>query len=664
MNIAVMSAMTKQDSRDEPRQDGENHSGGAMPAGEPQSSQLESADTSAGDMGWAKPPSKPRTRKPRPTYEDGALTRIFKFPSKAYPRSTYYVTGDEIIIRIKKARKKWKLVIPKKRIVSYKTNRWFAKPRWIELELTVTQATRLGLVEPRGSSSAVSATALSVATLADQVSSNEAGIATEDADTGLDATDAASSDAGPEVSLIEETEDGADAEATGLDDGLDTISVEDANACVSPDDSTAAIAADEDDAKRAVLAGTSEIEPSGEGAGSSPLVTGPCDGPGPADQSPPVPAHREPILFHVARAEETGAADSVAAAVHAAEVPGSAPTFTVTMLDRPQPADDGAVLTIPVLPDPAGRVVPVVAMREASKDVPGKPPSRRVVFSVMAVVLLMASSVATWVMRDGGMTTERIAGAVGEIGQRTATPVLIETGSIIRSDARRVDEPAARELARIDVPATPAMAETAAPPAPVTRPDVPEGDIEPMERVPEWTTLAAAIEPAIQVRPEVQPEQRSAREAPRAPELVELSLPSMPPLAIQPPPIPSTVKPGICEEMEAAARSMRVQFGYASASLDVAATSLLDAFAGRLLACGTGRVIIEGHADPDGDADRNQALSVRRAQAVWRHLVKAGASPERLSVVGYGHSRPDAPNVTPEDKHRNRRAILVVDTPR
>src|SRR5262245_16064170 len=95
---------------------------------------------------------KARTKRPRPTFDDGSVTRVFKFPSKAYPRSSYYVTSTEIIIRIKKGRKKWKLVIPKKRVAAYRTNRWFAKPRWVEIELTYTHASKLGLVEPRTSS--------------------------------------------------------------------------------------------------------------------------------------------------------------------------------------------------------------------------------------------------------------------------------------------------------------------------------------------------------------------------------------------------------------------------------------------------------------------------------------------------------------------------------
>src|SRR5262245_52303736 len=35
---------------------------------------------------------KARTKRPRPIFDDGSVTRVFKFPSKAYPRSSYYVT--------------------------------------------------------------------------------------------------------------------------------------------------------------------------------------------------------------------------------------------------------------------------------------------------------------------------------------------------------------------------------------------------------------------------------------------------------------------------------------------------------------------------------------------------------------------------------------------
>jgi hypothetical protein len=49
---------------------------------------------------------KARTKRPRPTFDDGSVTRVFKFPSKTYPRSSYYLTSTEIIMRIKESAEK------------------------------------------------------------------------------------------------------------------------------------------------------------------------------------------------------------------------------------------------------------------------------------------------------------------------------------------------------------------------------------------------------------------------------------------------------------------------------------------------------------------------------------------------------------------------------
>jgi outer membrane protein OmpA-like peptidoglycan-associated protein len=56
------------------------------------------------------------------------------------------------------------------------------------------------------------------------------------------------------------------------------------------------------------------------------------------------------------------------------------------------------------------------------------------------------------------------------------------------------------------------------------------------------------------------------------------------------------------------------------------------------------RVAIEGHTDAQGTPDYNRALSERRAQAVKAYLQSAGIAPRRLSAVGFGASRPMAPN--------------------
>ncbi len=48
------------------------------------------------------------------------------------------------------------------------------------------------------------------------------------------------------------------------------------------------------------------------------------------------------------------------------------------------------------------------------------------------------------------------------------------------------------------------------------------------------------------------------------------------------------------------------------------------------------KVRVAGFADPRGDADYNQALSLRRAQGVAAVLVNAGVAPERIAVEARG----------------------------
>lgn len=49
---------------------------------------------------------------------------------------------------------------------------------------------------------------------------------------------------------------------------------------------------------------------------------------------------------------------------------------------------------------------------------------------------------------------------------------------------------------------------------------------------------------------------------------------------------------------------------------------------------------VQGHTDKNGDAERNRALSERRAKAVMDFLIAAGISPSRLSYHGYGEDFP------------------------
>jgi flagellar motor protein MotB len=73
-------------------------------------------------------------------------------------------------------------------------------------------------------------------------------------------------------------------------------------------------------------------------------------------------------------------------------------------------------------------------------------------------------------------------------------------------------------------------------------------------------------------------------------------------------------------------------------------------------------VRIEGHTDNIPIASStgkrytdNMELSFLRAKAVSKILVKKGISPERISVVGYGDTRPVESNETEEGRIKNRR---------
>jgi OOP family OmpA-OmpF porin len=71
-------------------------------------------------------------------------------------------------------------------------------------------------------------------------------------------------------------------------------------------------------------------------------------------------------------------------------------------------------------------------------------------------------------------------------------------------------------------------------------------------------------------------------------------------------------------------------------------------------------VVIEGHTDALGTEEYNQALSIRRAESVFRYLVNQGAPPERMRMEGHGESRPVADNETEEGRAQNRRVELRV----
>jgi OOP family OmpA-OmpF porin len=73
------------------------------------------------------------------------------------------------------------------------------------------------------------------------------------------------------------------------------------------------------------------------------------------------------------------------------------------------------------------------------------------------------------------------------------------------------------------------------------------------------------------------------------------------------------------------------------------------------------RVSVDGHTDSAGSETYNQSLSQRRARAVANRLTEQGIAGDRLSVRGFGESRPVADNKSAEGRSRNRRVEIVVE---
>lgn len=69
---------------------------------------------------------------------------------------------------------------------------------------------------------------------------------------------------------------------------------------------------------------------------------------------------------------------------------------------------------------------------------------------------------------------------------------------------------------------------------------------------------------------------------------------------------------------------------------------------------------IDGHTDSDGDERFNQQLSEQRATNVARYLNSHNVDGRRLLVIGYGETRPLAPNDTQRGKALNRRVEVRI----
>jgi OOP family OmpA-OmpF porin len=97
-----------------------------------------------------------------------------------------------------------------------------------------------------------------------------------------------------------------------------------------------------------------------------------------------------------------------------------------------------------------------------------------------------------------------------------------------------------------------------------------------------------------------------------------------------------------------------VVFREGGAELDPGSFLILDGLASRLFAYPGTNIEIQGHVD-DRTGTRARALSLERAEAVAEYLANRGIEARRLKTVGYGSTKPIAPNRTAQGRANNRR---------
>jgi outer membrane protein OmpA-like peptidoglycan-associated protein len=103
-----------------------------------------------------------------------------------------------------------------------------------------------------------------------------------------------------------------------------------------------------------------------------------------------------------------------------------------------------------------------------------------------------------------------------------------------------------------------------------------------------------------------------------------------------------------------------VLFDTGQHTLKPGAREKLATVAGILLAYPDLSLEVDGHTDNVGDADYNQGLSERRAEAVRGYLVQQGIPTTAIAAFGFGESQPVVSNNIASGRQQNRRVELVV----
>ncbi len=135
----------------------------------------------------------------------------------------------------------------------------------------------------------------------------------------------------------------------------------------------------------------------------------------------------------------------------------------------------------------------------------------------------------------------------------------------------------------------------------------------------------------------------------------------LPPPPAPPPPAMAAAAPSPPPAVKKKIVLRGVNFDFNKFNIRPDAAPILDEAAKTLQEYGDITIAVNGYTDSIGSDAYNQALSVRRADAVKAYLESHGVNGTRMSVKGFGKADPVASNATPEGRAQNRRVELIVN---
>ncbi|MEJ8568344.1 OmpA family protein [Elongatibacter sediminis] len=103
-----------------------------------------------------------------------------------------------------------------------------------------------------------------------------------------------------------------------------------------------------------------------------------------------------------------------------------------------------------------------------------------------------------------------------------------------------------------------------------------------------------------------------------------------------------------------------ILFAVDSAILSNTSRASLDDFARVMRDYPKSAILIQGFTDSTGSEAHNLALSERRADAVYNHLVMRDIDRSRMEAIGYGEGYPVADNATSQGRALNRRVSILI----